>query len=78
MNPGGKINHLTHKLAVADLMHKLAKDATLRIKQKNNGLHKYLVPKAGLEPARLSPLPPQDSVSTNSTTWAKTLTTKYY
>ena len=29
-----------------------------------------LVPKAGLEPARLSPLPPQDSVSTNSTTWA--------
>jgi hypothetical protein len=35
----------------------------------------HLVPKAGLEPARLSPLPPQDSVSTNSTTWAKTLTT---
>ena len=30
-----------------------------------------MVPKAGLEPARLSPLPPQDSVSTNSTTWAK-------
>ena len=29
-----------------------------------------MVPKAGLEPARLSPLPPQDSVSTNSTTWA--------
>ena len=29
-----------------------------------------LVPKAGLEPARLAPLPPQDSVSTNSTTWA--------
>jgi hypothetical protein len=28
------------------------------------------VPKAGLEPARLAPLPPQDSVSTNSTTWA--------
>jgi hypothetical protein len=25
---------------------------------------------AGLEPARLSPLPPQDSVSTNSTTSA--------
>ena len=30
----------------------------------------YLVPKAGLEPARLTSLPPQDSVSTNSTTWA--------
>ena len=30
-----------------------------------------MVPKAGLEPARLTPLPPQDSVSTNSTTWAK-------
>ena len=29
-----------------------------------------MVPKAGLEPARLAPLPPQDSVSTNSTTWA--------
>jgi hypothetical protein len=29
-----------------------------------------MVPKAGLEPARLSPLPPQDSVSTNSTTSA--------
>ena len=29
-----------------------------------------MVPKAGLEPAQLSPLPPQDSVSTNSTTWA--------
>ncbi len=29
-----------------------------------------MVPKAGLEPARLTPLPPQDSVSTNSTTWA--------
>jgi hypothetical protein len=28
------------------------------------------VPKAGLEPAQLSPLPPQGSVSTNSTTWA--------
>ena len=24
----------------------------------------YMVPKAGLEPARLAPLPPQDSVST--------------
>ncbi len=30
-----------------------------------------MVPKAGLEPAQLTPLPPQDSVSTNSTTWAK-------
>ena len=29
-----------------------------------------MVPKAGLEPARLTPLPPQDSVSTNSTTSA--------
>jgi hypothetical protein len=29
-----------------------------------------LVPMAGVEPARLSPLPPQDSVSTNSTTSA--------
>ena len=29
-----------------------------------------MVPRAGLEPARLSSLPPQDSVSTNSTTWA--------
>jgi len=29
-----------------------------------------LVPMAGDEPARLSPLPPQDSVSTNSTTSA--------
>ena len=28
------------------------------------------MPKAGLEPAQLSPLPPQDSVSTNSTTSA--------
>ena len=30
----------------------------------------YLVPMAGIEPARHSPLPPQDSVSTNSTTSA--------
>ncbi len=29
-----------------------------------------LVPMAGVEPARLAPLPPQDSVSTNSTTSA--------
>ncbi len=29
-----------------------------------------MVPRAGLEPAQLAPLPPQDSVSTNSTTWA--------
>lgn len=27
-----------------------------------------MVPKVGLEPTRLSPLPPQDSVSTSSTT----------
>ena len=32
-----------------------------------------MVPKAGLEPARLTPLPPQDSVSTSSTTSATTL-----
>ncbi len=32
-----------------------------------------MVPRAGLEPARLTPLPPQDSVSTNSTTWAYSL-----
>ncbi len=29
-----------------------------------------MVPTAGVEPAQLSPLPPQDSVSTNSTTSA--------
>lgn len=29
-----------------------------------------MVPKAGLEPARLAPPPPQDGVSTNSTTSA--------
>ena len=33
-----------------------------------------MVPKAGLEPARLAPLPPQDSVSTNSTTSAMRFT----
>ena len=36
-----------------------------------------MVPKAGLEPAQLSPLPPQGSVSTNSTTWALTLSPYY-
>jgi hypothetical protein len=30
-----------------------------------------MVPKVGLEPTRLTPLPPQDSVSTNFTTSAK-------
>src|SRR3546814_8614029 len=35
-----------------------------------NSLYKYLVPTAILELAQLSPLPPQDSVSTNSTTSA--------
>ncbi len=30
-----------------------------------------LVPRAGLEPAQLLPLPPQDSVSTSSTTSAR-------
>ena len=29
-----------------------------------------LVPRAGLEPTRVAPRPPQDRVSTNSTTWA--------
>ncbi len=38
-------------------------------------IKKEMVPKAGLEPARLTPLPPQDSVSTNSTTWARELNT---
>ena len=33
----------------------------------------YLVPKTGLEPVRRYALPPQGSVSTNSTTWAKLL-----
>gem|GEM_PF-4337540 len=33
----------------------------------------FQVPRAGLEPARLSTPPPQDGVSTNSTTWAWTL-----
>ncbi len=32
-----------------------------------------MVPMAGVEPARLTPLPPQDSVSTNSTTSAKSI-----
>ena len=47
------------------------------IKITKNYLHEFtfkfqenLVPMAGLEPAQLSPLPPQDSVSTNSTTSA--------
>jgi hypothetical protein len=35
-----------------------------------------MVPTAGLEPARLAPLPPQDSVSTNSTTSAKSTQTE--
>jgi hypothetical protein len=30
----------------------------------------FALPRAGLEPARLSAPPPQDGVSTNSTTWA--------
>ena len=30
----------------------------------------FMVPKGGLEPPRVSPLPPQDSVSANSTTSA--------
>ena len=33
-------------------------------------IHTVLVPMAGLEPAQLSPPPPQDGVSTNSTTSA--------
>jgi hypothetical protein len=31
----------------------------------------YMVPMDGFEPSRLAPLPPQDSVSTNSTTSAR-------
>src|SRR5690606_3005165 len=34
---------------------------------------RVLVPKRGLEPLRLSSLPPQGSASTNSATWAETL-----
>ena len=34
-----------------------------------DGIEK-LVPKRGLEPLRISPLPPQGSASTNSATWA--------
>src|SRR5690606_34731417 len=36
------------------------------------GRHISLVPKRGLEPLRLSSLPPQGSASTNSATWAET------
>ena len=36
-----------------------------------------MVPMAGVEPAQLSPLPPQDSVSTNSTTSANSVTQEY-
>ena len=32
-----------------------------------------MVPKAGFEPARIAPPPPQDGASTNSATWALTL-----
>jgi hypothetical protein len=42
------------------------KAATLTI----TAYYLWMVPKAGLEPARVSPLPPQDSVSTCSTTSA--------
>jgi hypothetical protein len=40
----------------------------------------WVVPKAGLEPARVSPYAPQTYVSTNSTTSAKLqiTTTQYY
>ena len=30
-----------------------------------------MVPKAGFEPARIAPPPPQDGASTNSATWAQ-------
>ena len=36
-----------------------------------SSIPKFVVPRAGLEPARESSLPPQDSVSTNSTTSAR-------
>jgi hypothetical protein len=39
--------------------------------------YQTLVPSAGLEPARHTALPPQDSVSTNSTSWAKSFATTY-
>ena len=38
------------------------------------GAFQGLVPMAGLEPARVAPLPPQDSVSTSSTTSALVIT----
>ena len=54
--------------AVATACASVNHDSTLlRPKYSNQNM----VPKAGLEPAQLTPLPPQDSVSTNSTTWAK-------
>jgi hypothetical protein len=43
----------------------------------NASLLMIMVPTAGLEPARVSPPPPQDGVSTNSTTSASRLADQY-
>jgi len=51
---------LQQKLITSSLRFFLG-SSTWRIRRIIDGM----VPKAGLEPARVSPLPPQDSVSTN-------------
>ena len=48
-------------------------DALLCFYKGSEKLVMMMVPKAGLEPARLAALPPQDSVSTYSTTSANLL-----
>lgn len=52
------------------------KTATFRARVLKVAVFKILVPTARLELAQLSPLPPQDSVSTNSTTSAILLVSK--